>query len=231
MSSVVVADTVERTVTRLARLSPDLTRWNGKIVGMGTEAVGVGASVFRKFTCIRGCRSCCLFQLTLDYIPQEFDNLTWDIPRTLFYPRFVDVNSQKFEIHTLTDKFRSLEDPCPLMKTVSDGNPGCTVWPNNPLECHAAPIVHIRLRESSNLTSISKQLFARAWRYPEKTQCDFTKTFDSSDLDELIGIFERYLMWAEYLKIRTMIPELLREFTYMKSGLVPVGPFSEVWRG
>lgn len=227
-------DTIERTVTRLGRVSSHLVTWGDRqtVVASVPKKIIVGDSVFRRFICKRGCRSCCLFDLTLDYLPGEFLSVVEKNPEIedLFSTRHVTVNGSKFPVMSIASgKFKSIDDPCPLMlRDTGDGHPGCMVWPNNPLECQAAPLVHIRQRHDGT-TYITKQPFSRAWRYPEPTECVF-EPFGSdreayAGVKEVESLLARYQKWGVYFGLSTFLPSLIFQFHRIAMGVDPLRGF------
>jgi hypothetical protein len=92
----------------------------------------------------------------------------------------------------------------------SDGK--CSLWSSSPpLECLAAPQVQIVPRRG--VTLVTGHIFSRYWKWPvgSRPQCRFftTELVADSTREYLRRTFQRYLRWAEYFGISTVIPEIL----------------------
>ena len=156
-----------------------------KLLSPGRRVV-LGPSLFRTFTCPDGCTACCM-AFSLDFLPWEAPEGAR--PRTVLGRTIFTIPAQP---------------PC---RFLCGGL--CSLWPNPPIECFAAPQVQIFPRQSE--TQITGRIFSRWWKWPEgnRPQCQFRSEFSLEARDHLVRVLERYLEWAEYFEIPTTIPEVI----------------------
>lgn len=177
-----------------------------------------GESVFREFICTPGCFRCCWIDSTLDYAPTETAWLKVDPEvQTSFDSLPVTINGVERIIRTRQDR-KEADRPCTYLQTGRtdvDEVTGCALWPNHPLECYAAPVVHVvGVSNMPGVTRIQKKPYGRAWRYDPPLQCQFVvhdKVREALNYD--LRVWLRYQEWADYFQVRTMIPEIVKFIT------------------
>lgn len=214
-------DSMGKLVHHLAALSPDPVYFGKrqKLVVEPPKKLVITPSVFREFRCIAGCHSCCAVAITLDYLPMEFEQLPQERKdRTDWKMRTIQVNGVEREIMSVNQAPYPF---CPYL-TADRGNgaKGCSLWPMQPLECASAPQVSVRYMRSG-ITRLSKVPFGRAWRFPNRAQCEFHAEDEAKTREALksdIRLLGRYQKWAAHLGIMTLLPALvgqLGSYAYM----------------
>lgn len=209
----------DRTLHRLANLAvePVWQTVRRKEVLLNPEPlrqVVFGESVFREFVCTPGCFRCCWIDSTLDYSPTEaaWTNLDGEVQK-IFDVLPVTINGVERHIRTRQDR-KEQDRPCTYLSLGrTDGSEvtGCQLWPNHPLECYAAPVVHVvTVANMPGVTRIQKKPYGRAWRYDPPLQCQFVihdQVREALRYD--LRVWQRYLEWAKYFEIKTVVPEII----------------------
>jgi hypothetical protein len=199
---------VLRTLSRLAMMStkPIVTWIDHSRVFVNPASISIGSSVFRKFTCVPGCFACCLQgPLTLDFIPTEQAWIQFpEHLKPLFSERIVQVNGVSYP-------FWSLDKPKGMCHFLSprEGGQGCGVWNTHPLECFAAARLQIQKRGEEAI--ILKKGFAREWRWETHAQCRYDEPFkfEESEFESDFKVLSRYIEWAEYFHIPTVLSDII----------------------
>lgn len=224
-------DSIEKLVHKLALFSPGQVTWGKKdkiLVKEPLERIVIAPSMWRTFICTVGCSACCWVDITLDYMPHEAQLIEIPGPER-FEPREVIVNGSKYTVMTF-DR-RKQPGKCPMMSdTIREGGPGCSLWPNPPLECQAAPQLQV-LQARPNQTYLMKKPFSRAWRFKITPECQFVPADDLSSMGIAgdLALLERYVLWAKYLEIETVLPSIVNFFKrVLETGLIPEGAYV-VW--
>ncbi len=205
-------DSVGKLIHHLAALSPEPVYFGKKqrLVLNPPGKLVITPSVFREFRCIDGCHACCAVAITLDYIPEEYNSLPSEMrARVDWEVRPVLVNGQEIPIWSVNQAPYPF---CPYLTAVRpNGGMGCSLWPKQPIECASAPQVSVRYMRSGR-TRLSKVPFGRAWRFPNKAQCEFHAEDRQKTLTALksdIRLLLRYERWAAYLGLKTLLPQLV----------------------
>ncbi len=170
--------------------STDKTFYRLRLLHPSRE-VQVGPSAFRAFAC-EECTACCDPTYTRDYLPQEGLAPQGD---GSFQPR---------QVRSVTVLTYDPQGPCQYLV---QGR--CSLWPDPPLECFAAPQVQIYPRRG--VTIIMGRIYTRYWRWPEgqRPRCRFEERFSRETQQHLIRALERYYIWAEAFHLETSIPKIL----------------------
>lgn len=220
-------DSTGKLLNRLALVAIDPVMQKGKLIAPPPKKILVTPSLLREFRCVSGCTACCL-PFTLDYTPEEFEDLDWTEEITKqavdqFRLRTIEVDGRSYEVLSYP---QYKDNSCPyLRQTRENGALGCGFWSKDnstqPVECAAAPQLLMTTRGMGS-TVIMKKPFGRAWSWKVKPQCEFDpvidhikKIPDNFDLSNEIMLLKRYLHWADYLDIPTWIPaiiEILEDF-------------------
>lgn len=227
------ADSLERMLLHLSRLSPDPVYYRGERIGQTPKShVIIGDSFFRRFSCSLNCGACCDVNITLDY--RQLDNIHPDY-RNMFEKRIVEVNSRKLKIYTCTSRQHSFDNSCFFLTRDDDpddpeprGPLGpCLLWDkpySPPCECIRAPQIQV-LMHQKGYSMLLKKPFGRAWRYPRTPQCKFEATNSvevmglQTDIDRLFALYQ----WADYFRIQTALPMIVAHLRGVIAGDHPPG--------
>lgn len=178
----------------------------------------VSPAIMRGFECKLGCTACCL-PFTLDYTPEEWAQGwegTQDVER--FEVREVLVNDKKFPVYS----YPQYQDPqCPYLAPVREGGAlGCTFWGKGagpPVGCASAPQILFTSR-GAEVSMLTSKIFGRGWKWDNPAQCIFHPVADKlsaipADADnqchERADLLRRFLHWAEYLGLDTVLPQAI----------------------
>lgn len=213
-------DSIDKLVHHLACLAPEQeVTYNGKaLIDAPPTRVAVGSSMFKRFVCADGCTSCCL-PFTIDYTPEEFAGLPEELQdRVPWEVREIVVSGRRRAVVSFD---QSVLPRCPYLtaELPHGGGLGCSLWPKSPIECASAPQVTIRYQRPA-WTYVTKRPFGYGWRFkPTPAQCAFFAEDDEVALRIILlkdaALLERYLHWAQYLGVDTVLPQvvaLLRSF-------------------
>lgn len=214
-------DSVGKLLERLQLVSPYRLRYDGKEVRDVPSEFYVSPALLRYFECKKGCTACCL-PFTLDFTPDEFAGQPLRVankrPDKMFYDRVIEVNGSEFTIKTY-DQYK--DDSCPYLTPNRNGDAlGCGFWGKGvgqPLECEAAPQVLMTSR-GPDVSMITSRPFGRGWAWKDKPQCIFHPVADRiqdipDDAEDQAyaraATLQRYLDWAEYLEVKTVLPQAI----------------------
>lgn len=228
-NSVGHADSVEKILSQIALLSPDLVRYQTHSIATGrflqervfdspVDAVLITPSLFRKFICTNGCTACCQ-KFTLDYTPSEYETLLQD--KSGFEPRYVWVNGKEKVVYTNDQNQNPLCDFLTVEKP--GGGLGCAQWPAPPLSCISAPQFQV-IQMRPRCTYVLKKPYGRAWAMTPTPQCQFVEvdTVAEMDLHDLIEILDRFGEWARYFGIKTAIRHVQKKLEWcVKNKMIP----------
>lgn len=214
-------DSVGKLVERLQLVSPEPLEYNGKRVREVPSEFYASPALMRVFECKVGCTACCL-PFTLDFTNDEFNSSYGeDIDHKmvdLFYQRDITVNGRTVPIQTY-DQFK--DDSCPFLAPIRENDAlGCSFWSKGagqPLECEAAPQLLMTSR-GPDVSMLTSRPFGRGWAWKDKPQCIFHPIADrlTAIPDDAAGqclsraqTLSRYLHWAEYLEVKTVLPQAI----------------------
>lgn len=216
-------DSLGKLLERLQLVSPEEVTYEGKRVREVPSEFYVSPALMRYFECRQGCTACCL-PFTLDFTPHEYNGLPLRVANKRldkrFYTREVDVNGKKFPVQSY-DQYK--DDACPFLtpnRRNGETSLGCAFWdkdPGQPMECEAAPQVLMTSR-GPDVSMITSRPFGRGWAWKDKPQCIFHPVADKlaaipddalSQCDSRANTLQRYLHWAEYLEVKTVLPEAI----------------------
>lgn len=214
-------DSVGKILERLQLVSPYRVTYKGKHVRDVPSEFYASPALMRYFECKQGCTACCL-PFTLDFINDEFNLVPHEVGGNdtleLFYQRDIEVNGKTFPIQSY-DQYK--DDSCPFL--VPNRNKtalGCAFWSKEsgqPIECEAAPQLLMTSR-GPDISMLTSRPFGRGWAWKDKPQCIFHPVADRiqgipDDAKEQCAsrakTLRRYLAWAEYLEIRTVLPQAI----------------------
>ncbi len=223
-------DSVGKILERLQLVSPYEVTYKGKPVRAVPSEFYASPALMRYFECKTGCTACCL-PFTLDFTNDEFNILPEEVAGNnideLFYERVIEVNGSEFRIQSY-DQYK--DDACPFL--VPNRNKtalGCAFWareghpdtgmpgPGQPIECEAAPQLLMTSR-GPDISMLTSRPFGRGWAWKDKPQCIFHPVADRiqaipDDAQEQcasrVRTLRRYLTWAEYLEIETVLPQAI----------------------
>jgi hypothetical protein len=236
-------DSVDKLLRRLALLSPDPVTRRGQAIVTPSTRWFVSPSLLRSFRCVAGCTACCL-PFTLDFLPEEFE-AGWPIEeveahaRARFMQRTIEINGRRRPVWSYP---QYLDDRCSFLRPTREGGTlGCGFWPQQPLECAAAPQLLVTTR-GQGATVVMKRPFGRGWAWKDRPQCEFDPIIDrlddipdAFDLSNETGLLRRYGRWAAYFEIDTVIPAVIDVMSRLPSllrthglHLVPVPRSGEV---
>lgn len=226
-------DSTGKLLNRLALMTSDEVRQNGRLVVEPRKVLLLQPSLARDFFCVTGCTACCL-PFTLDYCPAEWEILNTRYPVDAGSPdpegdfevRMIEVNSVEHEVWS----YPQYEDErCPYLRPIREGGAGgCSFVPSQnfqPLECAAAPQILNSTRGAEHAT-LSSRPFGRGWAWKDRPQCEFTDlVVNKADLEDLdmadkIDLLKRYQMWADHLSIDTVIPEVIEILSDFRNRLI-----------
>ena len=224
-NSVGHADSVEKILGQISMLSPDevtyVTR-TGRTISLGAhvESVVVTPSLFRRFICTPGCTACCQ-KFTLDYTPSEYETVVQH--QEGFERRDIVVNGKKKYVYTNDQNKNPI---CDFLRVERpDGGLGCAQYPSPPLSCLSAPqLQFIQMRPTH--TYVLKKPFGRAWAMTPTPQCQFVEFENTeemrAELEMMHGLLERFMEWARYMGIKTVIPQVWMKMSEIsRAGIIP----------
>lgn len=216
-NSVGHADSVEKILSQLSLLSPDVLTYQGqtstgrlrKVIAFDTtvEEVLITPSLFRKFICTDGCTACCQ-KFTLDYIPAELSLVEHTEG---FVARDVWVNGKRRVVYTNDQNHNPI---CDFLRVQRPGGGlGCANYKYAPLSCISAPqLQFIQMRPGK--TYVLKKPFGRAWAMTPTPQCQFVEFRSPDELQAEIlmmtEILGRFQAWASYFGIKTTLHHVIR---------------------
>lgn len=194
-------DSIEKILYKLSSTSLEPIYYQGKLISEQVVSnFQILPSFFRTFICPPGCHACCL-NFSIDFLPCN------NINNELLCNRTITVNSKEF---TVTSYFN--EGKCNFLKPIRDNNTlGCSLFPLTCLSCAEAP--QIGLRKKKNISVLMKTPYGRAWAFKLKPQCKFINQL--TNLKSEINLLKRYLEYANYFKIKTILPEIIDFLTYL----------------
>lgn len=214
-------DSIGKVLERLQLVSPHEVTYNGKPVRAVPREFYVSPALMRYFECKKGCTACCL-PFTLDFTNDEYAVMPDRIARksvdARFYQREIVVNGKTFPIQSY-DQYK--DDACPFLTPNRNGTAlGCGFWgkePGQPIECEAAPQVLMTSR-GPDISMITSRPFGRGWAWKDKPQCIFHPIADrlasipddaQQQCESRAHTLRRYLDWAEYLEVKTVLPQAI----------------------
>jgi len=237
-NSVGHADSVEKILSQIALLSPDVVTYAARSLLTGraldvrvfdapVDGVVLAPALFRTFICTSGCTACCQ-KFTLDYTPHEF--VTVVKHQEGFTERKVRVNGKEKTIFTNDQNQNPI---CDFLRAERpDGGLGCANYPGAPLSCISAPqLQFIQMRP--RITYVLSKPFGRAWAMTPTPQCEFREAETVQEFyDQMqmrIDILYRFKEWARYFGIRTCISQAITEIRRVQGhGQVPQTPI-KIW--
>lgn len=214
-------DSVRKLVGRLQLVSPTPLLYNGEQLKEVPIAFFVSPAVLRYFECKVGCTACCL-PFTLDFTPEEYFDETWgkDLDSRadrMFRSRTVRVNGRVKEIISY-DQYK--DDQCPFLAPIREGGAlGCSFWSHGvgqPLECEAAP--QLKMTSRKDISMLTSRPYTDGDKWKDPAQCIFHPVADhlaaipdnaEAQCLERAETLRRYLHWAEYLEVKTYLPEAI----------------------
>jgi hypothetical protein len=214
-------DSVEKLFSKIALLATVPVVYNGKqLSSRPVRSVMVSPTVFRRFVCPNTCISCCVFNFTLDFLPNEVEGLEPWLDTANRHP--VIVNGQERQILTV-HKSHPACDLCGPMR----GALGCSIWKTIPLECKSAP--QVQIMKYKDTARVVGKPFSRGWNFAVKPECKFEKvsTVGEGSIEDVLGVLRRYQVWSDYFKIPTVLPQIINRLeadSQDKAASVPVLP-------
>lgn len=220
-------DSIEKMLYRLGLLATEDIVRDGVIFATAVTEVYVSPALLRSFHCHVGCTACCL-PITVDFSPEEFAAFDWSREvrakaKDLFVERDIEVNGRQYPVFTY-HQYR--DKACQFLAPNREGGAlGCSFYPNQPLECAAAP--QLLMTTHGTRSVLTKRPFGRASQWRIVPQCEFSPTPvpvsqllrasnypTSADdpkhpLANEIGLLKRYRHFAEYFEIDTYIDEAI----------------------
>jgi len=214
-------DSVGKILERLQLVSPFRVTYNGKHVRDVPSEFYVSPALMRYFECKKGCTACCL-PFTLDFTPDEMLGQPLRVANKRldkrFYDRDIVVNGKAFPIKSY-DQYK--DDACPFLTPNRNGSAlGCGFWGKGvgqPIECEAAPQLLMTSR-GPDISMLTSRPFGRGWAWKDKPQCIFHPVADrigaipddaKAQCESRAKTLRRYLAWAEYLEVRTVLPQAI----------------------
>lgn len=214
-------DSVGKILERLQLVSPYRVTYKGKHVRDVPSEFYVSPALMRYFECKTGCTACCL-PFTLDFTNDEYNTLPEEVAgndvNDLFYERVIEVNGSEFRIQSY-DQYK--DDACPFLVPNRNGKAkGCAFWGSEtgqPIECEAAPQLLMTSR-GPDISMLTSRPFGRGWAWKDKPQCIFHPVADKiqaipdnalEQCQSRVKTLRRYLAWAEYLEVRTVLPQAI----------------------
>lgn len=186
------------------------------------QYLSIGASMWRVFRCDPTCGVCCMWEMTLDYIPGES---TDDLEAAGFKSVIITVNDREYPLLTQMSEASKNGGRCRYVAEYPLGEEraiGCARWSTkSPLSCVTAPNIHIQ-SHGPGTTIISKKPFGRHTMWSVLPRCQFTdypvEEVDQSEVLRDIELLLRWWKWAEYFELDTWLPEVITIFQDVKSG-------------
>lgn len=214
-------DSVGKILERLQLVSPYEVTYKGKPVRAVPSEFYASPALMRYFECKTGCTACCL-PFTLDFTNDEFNLMPHEVGGNdtleFFYQRDIEVNGKMFPIQSY-DQYK--DDACPFL--VPNRNKtalGCAFWgteSGQPIECEAAPQLLMTSR-GPDISMLTSRPFGRGWAWKDKPQCVFHPVADriqgipddaEAQCQSRANTLKRYLAWAEYLEVKTVLPQAI----------------------
>lgn len=241
------SDSVEKMMHILARVSPEpvvykrpAKYWPYKnkeqvrknMSEIPINFVGIGPSLFRKFVCTVGCNACCV-KITIDYLPVEWPEVMKIRPDVAdkFKEDQVEVNGQWYPIMTSDQRLTTICDFMDGLRPGPEGTEslGCGLYRYQALSCWSAP--QIQFNDKGKETLITKRPFGRAWQMHPSPECQFLPLETLETLKDDIRVLERFILWADYFKIPTVLPDVISAIERVISGAdrLPVATIP-IWR-
>jgi hypothetical protein len=216
-NSVGHADSVEKIISQLSLLTPEVVTYQGRTPGgrlrkevvldSPVNEILLTPSLFRKFICTDGCTACCQ-KFTLDYIPSEFKHVTHTEG---FGIRQVWVNGKAKNVWTNDQNHNPI---CDFLRVQRPGGGlGCANYQHAPLSCISAPqLQFIQMRPGK--TYLLKKPFGRAWAMTPTPQCQFVEFTSPAEFDVemkmMLSILKRFEAWAKYFGVPAHFGEIIR---------------------
>jgi Fe-S-cluster containining protein len=220
-------DSIDKLLHRIGLLARKPIKRKGVVFAPAVTEIYVSPALLRSFKCHLGCTACCL-PFTVDFSPDEFTSFPWsqevrNKAKDLFEQRNVEVNDRKYLVFTY-HQYR--DKACQFLTPNREGGAlGCSFYPNQPLECAAAPQLLMTTR--GDVSVITKRPFGRASQWKNVPQCEFSPT--PTPVSELlrasryptltddpnhplaneIMLLKRYQHFAEYFELDTYIKEAI----------------------